>query len=127
MYTMHVIQTKEEWSKMIKEQNTVTLFTADWCPDCRVIEPDLAEIEATFPLYTFVTVDRDDFMDIAQANDVMGIPSFIPLHQGKEVGRCVSKDRKTKEQITTFVKGMPPPRTEEERYVSNQMIDIKMN
>ncbi|HLR02408.1 MAG TPA: thioredoxin family protein [Virgibacillus sp.] len=105
---MHVIQTKEEWSKMIKEQNTVALFTADWCPDCRVIEPDLAEIEATFPLYTFVTVDRDDFMDIAQENDVMGIPSFIAFHQGKEVGRFVSKDRKTKEEIMTFLKGLPP-------------------
>ena len=44
------------------------------------------------------------YIDLCQQWDVFGIPSFIAVDGGKEIGRFVSKDRKTKEEITEFLK-----------------------
>lgn len=104
---MKKIQTKETWHDTINNENVVALFTADWCPDCRVIEPDLPEIEEAFSAYTFVSIDRDELLEIAQEYGIMGIPSFLVFHRGKEAGRFVSKDRKTKEEIFAFLNDLP--------------------
>jgi hypothetical protein len=37
---------------------------------------------------------------------VFGIPSFIAFENGKELGRFVSKDRKTQEEIERFISGL---------------------
>lgn len=82
------------------------MFSAAWCVDCRFIEPALPEIEAKFTDYTFIHVDRDQFIDLCQQLDVYGIPSFIAFENGKELGRFVSKDRKTQEEIEAFITGL---------------------
>ena len=43
------------------------------------------------------------FIDICQKWGILGIPSFVAIEDGKELGRFVSKDRKTKEEIMTFI------------------------
>ena len=35
----------EKQFEELKQAKTVFLFTADWCPDCKVIEPDLPQLE----------------------------------------------------------------------------------
>lgn len=104
---MKTLKTEEQLNELIKKDNVIALFSADWCPDCRVIEPILPEIENEYPTYTFVLIDRDQFIDICQANDVFGIPSFIAFKNGQEKGRFVSKDRKTKEEIIRFIESLP--------------------
>ncbi|PAV30118.1 thiol reductase thioredoxin [Virgibacillus profundi] len=104
---MKTLETIEQYNEMTNKENVIMMFTAGWCPDCRVIEPVLPEIEAEFPEYTFVEVNRDDFIEICQEQDVYGIPSFLAYKNGKEAGRFVSKDRKTKEEIIKFIKGLP--------------------
>lgn len=42
-------------------------------------------------------------MDLAQKLDVFGIPSFIVLENGVEVGRFVNRLRKSKEEIAAFL------------------------
>ena len=46
-------------------------------PDCRIIEPDLPRLEEKYNHFNFVSVDRDEFIDLAIENDIMGIPSFL--------------------------------------------------
>ncbi|GAB3792097.1 thioredoxin family protein [Virgibacillus kimchii] len=104
---MENLRTMEQFEEKTKENKVVMYFTADWCPDCTFIEPVLPEIEAEFSDFTFVQVDRDKFIDICREYDVFGIPSFLVFHQEKEVGRFVSKDRKTKEEITQFLRELP--------------------
>ncbi len=104
---MQTLESIEQFTGLINNKNVIALFTADWCPDCRVIEPVLPEIESTLPDYTFVMIDRDQYIDLCQENDVFGIPSFIAFKKGKEVGRFVSKDRKTKEEIIQFIHNLP--------------------
>ena len=78
----------EQQFESLKQGATVFEFTAGWCPDCRVIEPDLPELEARYPMFDFVSVDRDKFMDICIENGIMGIPR---------------KERKSIEQIDAFL------------------------
>ncbi|MDR2464786.1 MAG: thioredoxin family protein [Streptococcaceae bacterium] len=96
----------EKIAEWIETKDVVLFFTAGWCGDCRFIHPQLPEIEAEFPEFTFVEIDRDKFIDLAIQWDIFGIPSFVALREGKEVGRYVNKERKTKAQITEFLKGL---------------------
>ncbi|MFZ3589394.1 thioredoxin family protein [Bacillus sp. DJP31] len=99
---MKKLESIEQYKEIINGK-TVLLFSADWCPDCRVIEPILPEIEDSYSAFTFYYVDRDQFIDLCIELDVFGIPSFIAYNAGKELDRFVSKDRKTKEEIESFL------------------------
>lgn len=103
---MEKLQSMEQYEKLKKEERMIFMFSADWCPDCRVIEPILPRLEADYPEYTFMEVDRDQFIDLCGELDIFGIPSFIAFHNGKEAGRFVSKDRKTLEEIEDFINGL---------------------
>ena len=78
----------------------------NWCSDCRFIKPAMPEIEKDFSDYEFVAVDRDKNLEVAQEMGVFGIPSFIAFKDGKEIGRFVNKDRKTKQQVEDFITGL---------------------
>lgn len=96
----------EELERYVKKGKNIFFFTANWCGDCIFIKPSMPEIETQHPEYTFVEVDRDQFLDLAIEWGIMGIPSFIAIEDGKEVGRYVNKLRKTKEQINEFIDGL---------------------
>lgn len=94
----------EELAQIIeKPEKIVLFFTADWCPDCQFIYPVMPEIEAENADFTFVCVNRDNFMEVAQEWNIFGIPSFVVLENGKEIGRLVNKLRKTKAEINDFL------------------------
>lgn len=86
-----------------KSEKVAFFFTADWCPDCQFIYPVMPDIEKENPEFLFVSVNRDDFMEIAQRWGILGIPSFVVTENGKEIGRLVNKLRKTKAEINTFL------------------------
>jgi thiol-disulfide isomerase/thioredoxin len=95
-----------EYKSLIEGEKAVcALFTADWCPDCQAVKPVLPELEKEYKdLCDFISLDRDLFIDLCQEQNVFGIPSFIVYRKGKEIGRFVSKDAKTKEEIDSFLK-----------------------
>ncbi|CDO01582.1 thioredoxin-like protein YtpP [Oceanobacillus picturae] len=103
---MKNLETVEQFNEWKNNENVIMYFTAGWCPDCVVIEPVLPEIEEEFPSFTFIKINRDNFIEICQEHDVYGIPSFLAFSNGKETGRFVSKDRKTKEEIVEFIQGL---------------------
>ena len=87
----------------MEKGKNVFFFTADWWGDCRYIKPQLPEIEADFPDLQFIEVDRDEYMDVAVEWNIFGIPRLVVIEDGKELGRLVNKDRKTKEEIEAFL------------------------
>lgn len=94
----------EELAQIIeKPEKIVLFFTADWCPDCQFIYPVMPEIEAENADFTFVRVNRDNFMEVAQEWNIFGIPSFVVLENSKEIGRLVNKLRKTKAEVNDFL------------------------
>ncbi|EIM06605.1 thioredoxin family protein [Planococcus antarcticus DSM 14505] len=104
---MKNLRSTEEFQELVKEPLAIFMFTAAWCPDCRVIDPIMPEIEKTFPDLAFVSVDRDQFIDLCIEQDVYGIPSFLAYANGQETGRFVSKDRKTQTEIEEFISNLP--------------------
>ncbi|MFX3673164.1 MAG: thioredoxin family protein [Paenisporosarcina sp.] len=97
------LESVEQFNELKTNGHVVFLFTASWCPDCHFIDPFMSEIEKEFSTLTFVSVDRDKFIDICAEHDIYGIPSFLVYKAGEEAGRFVSKDRKTKEEIERFL------------------------
>ncbi len=97
---------EDQLIETIGNGKVVLFFTADWCPDCRFINPAMPEIEQDFSDYTFYEVDRDENIDLAAELNVFGIPSFIVYDNGKEIGRFVNKDRKTKQQVEDFLNNL---------------------
>ncbi|MCA0171541.1 thioredoxin family protein [Bacillus sp. RAR_GA_16] len=100
---MKKFEKHEEYLEAIKEGKSIFLFSADWCPDCRVIEPFLPELEEKYGDMDFYYVDRDDHIELCQEMDIFGIPSFVAFKDGEETGRFVSKMRKSKEEIEEFL------------------------
>ncbi|GKU84842.1 thioredoxin family protein [Niallia sp. NCCP-28] len=104
---MRELQTQEEFSELKNSnQKTVFLFSANWCGDCRFIDPFMPEVESKYSEFTFVHVDRDKFIDTCIELDVFGIPSFVAYESNKELGRFVSKDRKTQKEIENFIESL---------------------
>ena len=97
---------EDQLIETIGNGKVVLFFTADWCPDCRFIKPAMPEIEQDFSDYTFYEVDRVENIDLAAELNVFGIPSFIVYDNGKEIGRFVNKDRKTKQQVEDFLNNL---------------------
>ncbi|GAA6823743.1 thioredoxin family protein [Staphylococcus sp. 18_1_E_LY] len=93
----------EQQFEELKQQQTVFLFTAGWCPDCKVIEPDLPQLEEKYNNYQFISVDRDQFMDICIDHGIMGIPSFLVYKNGEQLGSYIGKERKSIAQIDDFL------------------------
>lgn len=99
--------TMAELQTVVANGQTILFWTADWCPDCRFIKPAMPEIEAEYADFKFIQVDRDENIDLAAEMGIMGIPSFVAYRDGEEIGRFVNKDRKTKEEVETFINDLP--------------------
>ncbi|WP_125606528.1 thioredoxin family protein [Lapidilactobacillus bayanensis] len=97
---------QQDLSTVTAHNKTILFFTATWCGDCRFIKPAMPAVEAEYPDITFVEVDRDEYLELAQELGIMGIPSFVAYQDGQEVGRFVNKDRKTKQEIENFINGL---------------------
>jgi len=102
---MKEINSMEDYQAAIAKKS-VLMFTAGWCPDCVVIKPVLPEIVANFPEYDFYSVNRDEFIDLCQELNIFGIPSFVAFENNEELGRLVNKDRKTQEEIESFIQSL---------------------
>jgi thiol-disulfide isomerase/thioredoxin len=102
---MQPIHSKDEFLKQTgAETPTIAVFKADWCKDCKFIDPFMPEVEEKYAdRFRFIVVDRDELPDLCAEYDILGIPSFIAFKGGRELVRFVSKLRKTREEIEQFL------------------------
>ena len=103
---MKEISSLEEFYKYVNsEDKSVFIFSANWCPDCVFLNGFIKDIIETYSEkgFTFYYVDRDQHIELCQELMIMGIPSFVVYKNGKEVHRLVSKLRKTKKEIESFL------------------------
>lgn len=88
----------------ILEGDVILYFYADWCGDCQYLAPSLPELEMDFPNYKWLAIDQTLMPDLFDKLEVEGIPSFLILQNGKEISRLVNRNRKTKEDVSRFIK-----------------------
>lgn len=104
---MLVLQDQVQFETLTKDDKVhIFVFSADWCPDCIYLRTFMEEIVTKWKQYCFVYVNRDDWMDLCEEINVVGIPSFVAYHKGNECGRLVSTLRKSKAEIETFLGGI---------------------
>ncbi|MHC9537168.1 thioredoxin family protein [Dellaglioa sp. BT-FLS60] len=106
MKSIEKVTNEKELMDQLKDGKYMLFFSATWCPDCAFIKPEMANIEAAYPEYTFLGVDRDENIDLAMDLGIFGIPSFIAYENGKETGRLVNKERKTRVEVESFIDGI---------------------
>lgn len=95
--------TKDKLDSVVKEGKTVVEFSAPWCPECVFLEPAWPYIEKDLPNYNFVRVDHDTSTELMEEMNIKGMPSFIVYEDGKEKGRLVNGDKKTKTEVENFI------------------------
>lgn len=83
---MKKLESVEQFDAIKSEGKSVFMFSADWCGDCKFIEPVMPEIEAENEDFVFYHVDRDEFIDLCADLAIFGIPSFLALKTVKKWG-----------------------------------------
>ena len=82
MAIVHV--TKENFEELRGADKPVLLdFYADWCGPCRMVAPIVEEIANERDDIIVGKVNVDEQGELAQAYDVMSIPTLIVLKDGK--------------------------------------------
>lgn len=78
-------------------------FYADWCGPCKMMSPVVDEIaEEMGDGVKVCKINIDEEQNLAVKYDVMSIPTFIVIKDGKEVGRTVGVQ--PKEEIISMLK-----------------------
>jgi thioredoxin 1 len=75
------------------------LFTAEWCPGCKTLEPVMDKISSKIYVEK-INIDYES--DRAKAANVMSIPTVVLAENGQEIRRFVGA--KSYEQILEFIK-----------------------
>ncbi|SFQ36947.1 thioredoxin family protein [Salibacterium halotolerans] len=98
------IQELEQFQSTIASpDNVIIKFTAGWCPDCHRMDAFFPEVEEEFEQLPVYEINRDNFPDLAEQYEVMGIPSLLVFKDGEKIGHLHSADAKTPEQTTEFL------------------------
>jgi|SRR5579875_2353163 len=101
---MEQITSNDRYREVTQNGRVMVEFYANWCPDCRRIEPYFDEWEAKYKdSFSMVRVNRDELPDLGEELQILGIPTFIAYDNGKEVKRLFSRDAKSKEQVEAFL------------------------
>lgn len=69
-------------------------FWAPWCGPCRIMNPILEELEKELPEIEVVKINADEEGQKTSDFGVMGLPTFVILKDGKEVGRKIGVTKK---------------------------------
>ena len=98
---MVVIKNKNELDELIKGENVLVDFYADWCGPCKAIAPLLEELEKEVEGLEIVKVDTDRFMSLAREYHIVTIPNLKLFSRGKIVKEKTGI--MTKDELINFI------------------------
>ena len=84
------------------EKPLIVRFTATWCGPCKKVEPLFnALAQARRGQATFVSVDVDDFPEIMDEQQLLGVPYFLSFKNGALVTKYRGSDEQEVEKIVS--------------------------
>ena len=106
--TSNVTMLKNTFKETVLQSKSPVMvnFFAEWCPSCNAVHPIIDEVAPEFKKIEFVSVNVDQFEEVANTYNVQAIPTFIFFNKGQVVDR--STGFMTKEQMTEFIKKNNP-------------------
>ncbi|MBO0961683.1 thioredoxin family protein [Neobacillus sp. MM2021_6] len=101
---MKEVKTEQEYREQIaKDELTVGIFTTTWCPDCKRLAMFIDEVIEENHDKQWIKVDRDEFPEISEEQNVMGIPSLLVFKNGEKLAHLHSANAKTQDQVREFI------------------------
>ncbi|GIN70911.1 thioredoxin-like protein YdbP [Bacillus sp. J14TS2] len=101
---MEDIQSQEKFEQVISgEKPAIIKFEADWCPDCKRLDMFIGDIIEENQQFTWYQIDRDQFPELADQYQVMGIPSLLIFQNGEKQAHLHSANAKTPEDVIAFL------------------------
>lgn len=102
---MKKIDSLETFEQSIQNGKPAVLkFEAGWCPDCKRMDMFIGEIEEEHNDKEWYEINRDEFPQLAEKYEVMGIPSLLVFKNGEKTAHLHSAHAKTPEQVRNFLK-----------------------
>ena len=88
---MAVVHFSKEGFEKARAQGGVMLvdFWATWCGPCRMVAPIVEELADEFPEVKVCKVDVDENQELALANKVVSIPTFLLYKDGEVIKKIV--------------------------------------
>ncbi|MEO4054398.1 thioredoxin family protein [Solibacillus sp. CAU 1738] len=101
---MEQITTLEQFNDITSSDKAVIIkFFAGWCPDCTRMDMFIDPIIEEYSQYTWHSINRDDFPELAEKYQVMGIPSLLIFKNGEKLAHLHSANAKSPAQVTEFL------------------------
>ncbi|KAL4563116.1 hypothetical protein LXL04_027149 [Taraxacum kok-saghyz] len=103
------IKSAETWESLVQKSKShgtpiVAHFSASWCIPSVAMNYSFEEMASEFHDITFLTVDVDDFKEIASKYEVKAMPTFLLIKEGVVVGKLVGANpEEIKKRIETLL------------------------
>ncbi|KMM38408.1 thioredoxin family protein [Guptibacillus hwajinpoensis] len=101
---MKKIETNDSYQSFINNTNVSVLkYEANWCPDCKRLDFFIDDIMTEHNDKKWAQIDIEQFPEITEENDVMGIPSLLIYKEGKKIGHLHSANTKNPDQVKEYL------------------------
>lgn len=101
---MQAITTIEQFNEIIaSEQPVIVKFYAGWCPDCTRMDMFINPIIEEYNQYAWYEINRDEFPELAEKYQVMGIPSLLIYKNSEKLAHLHSANAKSPQDVIDFL------------------------
>lgn len=78
-----------EFDELIKHGTTLVDFYADWCGPCKMLGPILESLDEEYPDITFVKINCDNDIAVADRYGIMSIPAVFIIKDGEVIANIL--------------------------------------